>query len=253
MIARVLVICLSAFFIGGVGLYMASRRATAEIRRGRLVKFISYFCIVSAVVASAMAGRWTLSGVMLLIAALGAWELYRALSRNGGGTLGAAWGVGAAYLLIAVGAAEFAWRAPPGECVFVYLIVCTFDGFSQVAGQIFGRHRLAPAISPGKTIEGSIGGLLAAVGMGLLLRPMVGWSGPRSLLACCLIVGAALTGDLLASWVKRRSRIKDFSNLLPGHGGILDRFDSFLFVAACFVLARTLPWFEMHGFPHLTR
>jgi phosphatidate cytidylyltransferase len=241
MIARVLVICLSAFFIGGVGLFAASRKVTPEVRRGRLVKYISYFCIVSVVIFCATAGRWTLSGLMLLIAALGACELYRALSRDGGGRLGATGGVGAAYLLIAVGAVAFAWLTPSGECVFVYLIVCAFDGFSQVVGQIFGRHRLAPAISPGKTVEGSIGGLLAALGMGLLLRQIVGWSGPRTSLACCLIVAAALTGDLLASWVKRRSKIKDFGNLLPGHGGILDRFDSFLFVAAVCSLIRAFP------------
>jgi len=238
MIARVLVVCLSAFLIGGIGLFVASRKVTAEVRRGRLVKFITYFCIVSAMVGCAIAGRWTLSGMMLLIAALGAWELYRALFRASGGILGAAWGVGAAYLPIAIGAVMFAWLSSPGESVFVYLIVCAFDGFSQVAGQIFGRHRLAPAISPGKTVEGSIGGFLAAVGMGLLLRPLVGWNGPRTLLACWLIVAAALTGDLLASLVKRRSKIKDFSNLLPGHGGILDRFDSFLFAAAACVLVR---------------
>jgi len=124
--------------------------------------------------------------------------------------------MGAIYLLIAAGAVLFVWLSPPGKSVFEFLVVCAFDGFSQVAGQIFGRRQLAPRISPGKTIEGSLGGLFAAAAMAMLLRPIVGWNGLRSLLACCFIVAAALTGDLLASLVKRRSNIKDFSNLLRG-------------------------------------
>jgi phosphatidate cytidylyltransferase len=254
MIARVLVICLSAFFMGGIGLYAASRRVEPAARRGRLIKFIVYFCIVGVVVAGAMVGPWVLSGMMLLIAALGAWEIYRVLPRASGGIQSLAWGIGAVYLSIATGAALFTWLSPPEESVFVFLVVCTFDGFSQVAGQMLGKHRLAPKISPGKTIEGSAGGLLAAAGMGLLLGPMAGWNGPKSLLVSCFIVAAALTGDLLASLVKRRGKIKDFSNLLPGHGGILDRFDSFLFAAAaCFIAAEVTQWFELHGITHLTR
>jgi len=244
--ARVLVICLLAFLLGGVGLCFASRREDSRVWRERLIKFITYFFIVNVVLAAAIAGHWVLSGVLLLIAVLGAWELYRALSREGTGTLDAAWGVGAAYLLIAVGAVECAWSSESGKSVYVYLVVCTFDGFSQVVGQLLGRHQLAARVSPGKTIEGSIGGLFAAMGMGLLLRPMVKWNGPGSLLACCFIVAAALTGDLLASLVKRKCGIKDFGNLLPGHGGILDRFDSFLFSAAAYVLAReVVRWFGM--------
>jgi phosphatidate cytidylyltransferase len=237
MIARVLLICLTAFVIGGTGLYAASRKAERKVRRGRLVKFISYFCIVNLMVLGALAGHWILSAMMAAIALLGAHELYRALPRASGGRLSVKLGMAAAYLLIAVGAVSFAWLSPPRETVFVYLIVCAFDGFSQVTGQSLGRHQLAPAISPGKTVEGSAGGLLFAVGMALLIRPVVSYSTPKAVLACCYIAAAALAGDLLASLIKRRAGIKDFSNLLPGHGGILDRFDSFLFAAAAWLLA----------------
>lgn len=232
MIARVLLICVAAFLIGGVGLYAASRKQGRAVRRNRLIKFISYFCIVNLVVLGALAGHWVLSGMMAAIALLGAHELYRVLPSVSSGRRSVALGISAAYLLIAAGAVLFAWLSPASESVFIYLIVCAFDGFSQVTGQSLGRHQLAPAISPGKTIEGSAGGLLFAVGMALLLRPIVGWSTPKAVIACCYIAAAALAGDLLASQVKRRARIKDYGSLLPGHGGILDRFDSFLFAAA---------------------
>jgi phosphatidate cytidylyltransferase len=236
MIPRILLIFVSAFLIGGIGLYAASWREERPVRRTRLTKFITYFCIVSLFLSGALAGPRILSGMMIVVGILGARELYCALPRASGGRMSLALGVGAIYSMIAGGAVLFAWRSQPRVAVFVYLIVCAFDGFSQVAGQMFGSHSLAPRISPGKTIEGSAGGLLFAAGMALFLRPVMGWGASRSLLACGFIVVAALTGDLLASFLKRRSNVKDFGNLLPGHGGILDRFDSFLFASTTYLI-----------------
>jgi phosphatidate cytidylyltransferase len=238
MITHVVAIYVAAFLIGGIGLYAASRRQPPPVRRARLIKFITYFCIVNVVLLFALAGRWVFSGLMVLISLLGAREIFRVLPQASGDRPPVAWGFGFLYLLISGAAVLFAWLSSPALAIVVYLVVCAFDGFSQVAGQLFGRRKLAPRISPGKTVEGSAGGLLFAAGMALLLQPVSGWSLQRSLLACCFIVAAALTGDLLASLVKRRSNIKDFGNLLPGHGGILDRFDSFLFAAAACLVAR---------------
>src|ERR1035437_2811118 len=227
----------------GAGLYVASPTQPPPVRRQRLIKFITYFCIVNLVLLAALAGHWILSGLMTVIAALGARELFRVLLRASLGKLAVACAIGLLYLLIGGAAVLFAWLSSPQRAVFVWLVVCAFDGFSQVSGQLLGRHRLAPAISPGKTIEGSVGGLLFAAGMALVLRPVTGLGAPQSLVACCFVVTAALTGDLLASLIKRRSNIKDFSNLLPGHGGILDRFDSFLFAAAaCLAVGAAGQW-----------
>lgn len=236
MICRLLFVYFSAFLIGGVGFYAANWKKELAVRRARMTKFITYFCIVSLFLLGALAGHEILSGMMIVVGVLGARELYRVLPQASGGRLSVALGMGAIYSLIAAGAVLFAWLSPPRTAEFVYLIVCAFDGFSQVTGQIWGSHSLAPRISPGKTIEGSAGGLLFAAGMALLLRPAMSWGVLRSLLVCCFIVMAALTGDLLASFVKRRSSVKDFSNLLPGHGGILDRFDSFLFAATAYLI-----------------
>jgi phosphatidate cytidylyltransferase len=79
------------------------------------------------------------------------------------------------------------------------------------------------------------------------MHPITGWTVQRSLLACCLIVAGSLAGDLLASMVKRRGNIKDYSNLLPGHGGVLDRFDSFLAATAAWFFATQVArfWTDM--------
>jgi phosphatidate cytidylyltransferase len=97
-----------------------------------------------------------------------------------------------------------------------------------------GRHKLCPSVSPQKTVEGAVGSLVGS----LLLCGAFGYLLMPALLVHCLIIGAiggvvSQLGDLTASVFKRNLGIKDYSNLIPGHGGILDRFDSVLFTAPC--------------------
>jgi phosphatidate cytidylyltransferase len=96
-----------------------------------------------------------------------------------------------------------------------------------------GRHKLSPAISPGKTIEGAIGGLAANLAIGAIGKafflPNLPWS--LSILFFLAVGIAGQIGDLFESEMKRSSNIKDSSNILPGHGGILDRIDALLFAS----------------------
>jgi phosphatidate cytidylyltransferase len=235
MIARIVAIYVTAFFLGGMGLWLASRNKSARIRRERLVKFITYFLIVSSTLFAAYGGRWVFALFVTIIAGFGARELFTVVLAAASGSRAKAAAVSFAYVLVAAAAIAFSWLSTRETAIFVFLIVCAFDGFSQVTGQLLGRHLLAPAISPGKTIEGSCGGLLIAVSIAIAIRPLIGTLLLPTLVAAMFIVFCALAGDLLASLIKRRAGVKDFSNLLPGHGGILDRFDSFLFAAAaCF-------------------
>ncbi len=116
--------------------------------------------------------------------------------------------------------------------MFFAMVIFTDTG-AFYAGRNFGRHKLAPRISPGKTIEGFIGGLLAAIGAGALCKYTFF---PEINLLHALILGALIgligpVGDLAESMLKRGSDVKDSGAIMPGHGGILDRVDSVLFCA----------------------
>ena len=121
------------------------------------------------------------------------------------------------------------------------------DTFALFAGMLCGKHKLAPKVSPKKTVEGAIGGLIGGV-IGVTLLHLIASSLGRIILQSPLqilvygIVGSAISqiGDLSFSVIKREFGVKDYGNLLPGHGGILDRFDSVTFVAPFVWLALQL-------------
>lgn len=109
--------------------------------------------------------------------------------------------------------------------------VCTWvcDSAAYLVGKAIGRRPFAPRISPHKTWEGTLGGVATAALAGLLAVPLVGLAIAASLVLGCAIAIIAVVGDLAESFLKRQLGIKDFSSLIPGHGGVLDRLDSLLF------------------------
>lgn len=111
----------------------------------------------------------------------------------------------------------------------VFILIWASDTFAYLAGRAFGRRKLAPNISPGKTVEGAFGGLIGTVAVGWLLFELFGDFRLIDYLIISVIVFVfGLLGDLLVSRLKRSMGIKDSGTLLPGHGGFLDRFDSIL-------------------------
>lgn len=124
--------------------------------------------------------------------------------------------------------------ADDGRAWFFLGLLATFavDTGAYATGKAFGRHRMAPSISPGKTWEGAIGGFVAGAVAVLALNGLFGID-IRAAVIAPIAVGlpvVAMAGDLVESWMKRRMGVKDSSGLLPGHGGFLDRLDSILFV-----------------------
>lgn len=146
------------------------------------------------------------------------------------------------------------WQRSVLFLVSAMAVVWIADIGAYFAGRAFGRHKLAPNISPGKTWEGVAGGMAAVLVLAALVAklPALVDSFPAQLLArfgwplwallMCLMVAASVVGDLFESMMKRRAGFKDSSALLPGHGGVLDRIDALIpTMPLAFLLAAQLP------------
>ncbi len=123
--------------------------------------------------------------------------------------------------------------------IFVFVLAASADSFAYFAGKAFGKTKLAPQLSPGKTREGMLGGLAGVFVVALLYVLYVGMPGAKavSFVLLCLVCGVvSVGGDLFESLMKREAGVKDSGNVIPGHGGILDRFDSHIAVAPVFLL-----------------
>lgn len=115
--------------------------------------------------------------------------------------------------------------------IFALACISTWvcDSFALFGGKAFGKHKLAPEVSPNKTIEGSICGALSAIVTGLIISFFIDVPPVCCMLTALISSSLGQMGDLIASLLKRMSGIKDYSNLIPGHGGAMDRIDSLLF------------------------
>lgn len=146
------------------------------------------------------------------------------------------------FLLIPAGVAMVVLRgAADGGLILLAAMAVAWiaDSFAYFTGRKWGRRKLAPTISPGKSWEGVLGGLLAVVIYLLLLHP-TGQLLSSTILALAL-TAVSVMGDLLESLFKRQADMKDSSNLLPGHGGVLDRVDSLLAILPIAALVSLYP------------
>ena len=142
-----------------------------------------------------------------------------------------------------------------GEYIYLLAFICAWitDIFAYFSGRLFGKHKLIPAVSPKKTVEGAIGGIIFCVGATLLFGFIVARffdaTGNMSANYLTLAISAIFisivsqTGDLIMSVIKRHYGIKDYGKLFPGHGGVLDRFDSVL--AVTMILAVICTYFDL--------
>ncbi|MFI3200182.1 MAG: phosphatidate cytidylyltransferase [Eubacteriales bacterium] len=120
----------------------------------------------------------------------------------------------------------------------IYLVWLTIiaswacDTGAYVVGMLFGKHKMAPLLSPKKTIEGAIGGVFSAIIVGVVAMHYTIGASPFLIGTTCAICSIlSQFGDLAASAIKRNCEIKDFGRIIPGHGGVMDRYDSMIFIA----------------------
>jgi phosphatidate cytidylyltransferase len=239
---------LVVLLVSGLGQWEFLGMFTPESDRGRRVKSLVLGSILIISFCTAQRGSYLCnpSGPMfilvwclfiLLLFYLASYghipELSRDLAINALGLL---------YLPLLLGHLVWLRHLSNGEWWVLWLLGVVFAGDTVAfyTGLTLGRHKLYPAVSPGKTWEGTLGGLAGAVLAGILvgkwLLPEVGM-GRLAVLALVLGVMGVL-GDLFESMLKRQAQLKDSSQLLPGHGGMLDRLDSLLFAAPAVVYAR---------------
>ena len=200
---------------------------------GKLLKLpLLWGPIAGPVTATAIGGKYlfpivyaaslVLSIPLLVLAVKRNWPLLK----GGGGYLYAMSGAVALYVLAST-------KSPATWPLLMTAAIPIWCGDTAAifVGKAFGKHKMAPDISPNKTWEGGIGNLLACVGAALVLGAIFHY--PLVLMVLlglnCGIIGQA--GDLFESWLKRKADVKDSGNILPGHGGLLDRLDSLMATA----------------------
>jgi phosphatidate cytidylyltransferase len=147
--------------------------------------------------------------------------------------------MGPIYLGVPMGA--LAWlrvARGPEALTLLIVVIAVSDSAQYYTGRLVGRRKLAPTVSPAKTVEGAIGGLAAAAIVGATLGAywLIGVGAVEGAIVGLVLSAVGIIGDLFESLLKRGAGVKDSSTLIPGHGGILDRVDSYLFAAPVFYL-----------------
>ena len=226
-----IVLVIGPAFVGG-WVFVASVVAIAVLGLGELFGAVGERArsLRAPTMIAAIGGVWTLGPMLgLALTLLATWALAHGfeglVERIGAATLGLVYlGVTTAFMaVLRVGPSGF------GRYLYFLVVIQMADLGGLFAGMALGRHKLAPTLSPGKTWEGAVGSLVAAAGGGALFAFAVPDLGlPRAAAIAVPLAVTGIVGDLFASGLKRSAGLKDWSAILPGHGGILDRFDGYL-------------------------
>lgn len=148
--------------------------------------------------------------------------------------------MGVVILTSSITAMFYLWQLSPWWLLYVFLLVWCADSGAYFVGRKLGRRKMAPNVSPNKSMEGLAGGLvtglLVVIGISVFKLQLTGTALIAFVLLSALTILASVLGDLFESMLKRRAGVKDSGTILPGHGGILDRIDSLLSATPIFAL-----------------
>ena len=227
MVHVIYLIILAYFIVGAIGFYFINRKNDPLSARMNRIKFITYCVIIHiiffSIVIEPVAFR-VIAGIIILA---GFCELFK-LHKDSGFAKKRPFLI-SAIIFSLLSYSFFVFSGFDRNLIlFVFLVIAIFDSFSQITGQIFGKTKIFPKISPAKTVEGFAGGVIIALISSLLFRELIDQNIGYTLRIASEIVLFAFAGDLAASYYKRLYNVKDFSKMIPGHGGFLDRFDSLI-------------------------
>lgn len=140
---------------------------------------------------------------------------------------------GVVYVAVMLSFIYLTRSLPDGKFLVWLIFLCSWgcDTCAYCVGMLIGKHKMAPVLSPKKSIEGAVGGVAGAVLLGVIYAAATQGKMAEYALICAVGALISMVGDLAASAIKRNQNIKDYGKLIPGHGGILDRFDSVIITA----------------------
>ena len=150
---------------------------------------------------------------------------------------------GVVYVAVMLSFIYLTRSLPDGKFLVWLIFLCSWgcDTCAYCVGMLIGKHKMAPVLSPKKSIEGAVGGVAGAALLGVIYAAAKKGKMAEYALICAVGALISMVGDLAASAIKRNQNIKDYGKLIPGHGGILDRFDSVIITApVIYYLAKTI-------------
>ncbi|TVR87182.1 MAG: phosphatidate cytidylyltransferase [Saprospirales bacterium] len=240
MIQTIYLIILGYFILGGVGFYLINRNRDRDTAKKSYTKYFTYVVIIHVLFFGIVLKPIVFSALSAGIVMVGLYELLKLRTLNPDKSRSAFFSRAiVVYLLVSAGFIIFGTLSRE-LVLFSFLVISIFDSFSQISGQLFGKTRISPNISPNKTLGGVVGGAIIAGFSAFLLSGLVDSRHLELAILSAGILVFAFFGDLGASLYKRKFGVKDFSKILPGHGGVLDRFDSLIAGGAWVVLASRL-------------
>lgn len=214
---------------------------SAFLQRKSILVRIVYVSLIAAGMAAVNLG-WPATVMPVLVLALAWWVLALGWTFLFPTPIPQAcrWLAGAFVLVPLYAALVMLYELSPSLLLFALLIVWAADIGAYFTGKRFGRVKLAPRISPGKTWEGVLGGFALVTAVALARGVWIESDLPALVPFCLAVAGLSVVGDLTVSMFKRTAGLKDSGTLFPGHGGVLDRIDSVAAAAPLFALG--LPW-----------
>lgn len=177
-------------------------------------------------------GQWLIFAVVASILFLIACRLFGPKDGMIMSVMGSIFAVSWVPFMLALAMLLFRDEGGPGKIFMILIMAIGNDTWGYIAGVLWGKHPMAPKISPKKTWEGFAGSMVGSIIVGVIASLVIGEPWWFGVILAVFLVATATTGDLSESMVKREIGIKDMSNILPGHGGVMDRLDSIVFCLA---------------------